>query len=581
MATTTYSDPESGSEGEEEYDHGEESESDSEGEPMGFLDISAEVDDGESDGEKDSEDEGFAFTASASHLFRPSTTAASLEPFDFKDLPTEIRHRIWEWFCPELRARSRLLEFRLVRRPTGVMDFDEPQTWILQDDITLNDSTKALRTLLAVCQESRELALAKVPHALAFDAGPNGDAIVRFNRDKDVIALNGPSMADLAHGDELLLGNFREEVRSFSFPGWKSKDEFDHGGLAYLIRQFTQVDSVFGCMSSGDCRKNQLGWCKSDLVNRQYIQTFEKEPGLGEDLEFYFCWADQRNHPDFAKFQIPSELIGTIPRPIAQACQEKNVTMYPMVVFELESGIRKYNSLPQFNSAECNDDDDDESEEESEEGTDLDEYESDGIDDDPIPELGSDEDDEISIDGEEDGQSATQHSEARFSSPEPDPISRRRKRAPELDSDDSGEADADAPVVKRVRRNRVIDSDDEDEGEGAEPVKQVMVIDEDEDEEDEDGDEDGDEDQGDDDEDESESETEEEPRQLSLAERLNTHRRNNPIEDDEESNDEEDEDDDEEGDDSEPQSENELLDDMAEESGDEDELPEDPFYDPI
>jgi hypothetical protein len=352
------------------------------------------------------------------------------------------------------------------------------------------------------------------------------------------------------------------------------------------------LDSVFFSKSSSKFRKNQLHWCKSELVNRQYLQTFEKEPGLGEDLEVIFCWPDQRNHPDFAKFEIPCEdLIGGIPAPLEQTCQQKNVTTWPMVIFELDSGIRKYNSLPACPSGlwagldgEDDDDDDSNSDQSEEEGTDEDEYESDGIDDEPIEDESADEDDEISIEGEHDGQSA-KHTEANFSSPEPDPADRTRKRGVDVDSSDAG--DDDAPVVKRVRRNQVIDSDDEDEegeggsGEGAEQVKEAGG---DEEEEEDEEDEEGEGDEEDDEDEESESDTEEDAApQLSLAERLNAHRRDNPIEieDDEEDSDVDDDDPDDDDDGSEAQSENALLDDLAEESGDEDELPEDPFYDPI
>ncbi|KAH6889421.1 hypothetical protein B0T10DRAFT_529396 [Thelonectria olida] len=549
-----------GSEEELEHEHDEESESGSEDEHGGYLDVMA-ADGDESEEESEEEEEEEEAHQSRRRGFRSSTTTSAETLFrGFLKLPGELRHRIWEWFCPELKARSRILEFHLARGPMGIEDFDNPdfrQMWIVQDGITLNDSTKAMRTLLAVSKESRSLALGVVPHALEFDGGPNGDSIIRFNRNEDV---------------------------NFALGGWEVKQTFDPDGLAYLIKQFTILDSVFFGKSSSKCRKNQLHWCKSDLVNRHYIQTFEKEPGLGEDMEAVFCWPDQRNHPDFAKFQIPHEdLIGTIPGPTEQTCREKNVKTWPMVIFELDSGIRKYNSLPTYPSeqwanlgAEDNSDSDDDSDQ-SEEGTDVDEYESDGIDDELIEDESADEDDEISIEGEN-GQFATAH----FSSPEPDPVNRRRKR---VDSDSSDAGDDEAPVVKRVRRNQVIDSDDEDEegesggGEGAEQVKGGG--DEEEEEGGEDEEDEGDEEEDDDEESESETEDDEAP-QLSLAERLSAHRRDNPIEieDDEESDvDDDDPEDDDEG--SEAQSENALLDDLAEESGDEDELPEDPFYDPI
>ncbi|KAI5456742.1 hypothetical protein BGZ63DRAFT_366521 [Mariannaea sp. PMI_226] len=515
----------------------------------------------------------------------------------FSRLPLELRHRIWELFCPALTMPSRMFEFQLSRGPRDIEDFSDPnfrQSWLLQDGITLSDHTKPIRTVLAVNRASRKLALRQFPHALDLDAGPEGDGIVRFHRDKDIINLNG-SLTNIGPEDQLSLSNLPEHVKNIVIGGWEDKDAFDPDGLARLVAHFPNLQTLFLCMSGNDCRKSKLNWCKSDMVVQYSVETYEKEPGLGEDLEFIFCFPDHQNHPDFARFQIPEDLLGEIPIPLERTLERMNVKAWPMVLFELESGISKYKSLPEYipipNPQNENSDDsgsEDENEEEDEEGTDLDEYESDGIDDAPIlEEYGSDDEDEISIDGQDDtrggSQSDSDAPEARFSSPEADPVNRTRKRRVIEDSDDEDNAEPDQPAAKRARTSRTVTSDSESDDEDAKHSP-AAVNQENNESATEDGSEDEEEDES-----ESDNEEEEVATRPTLAERLSAHRREHPVDSEDEdedgdgddgsevdSDDDEDDDDDDESDDP---SENALFADMAEEESEEDEVEQYPEYD--
>ncbi|RFN50769.1 sarcoplasmic reticulum histidine-rich calcium-binding protein precursor [Fusarium flagelliforme] len=499
----------------------------------------------------------------------------------FPKLPIELRHRIWELFCPELRARYRVLDFIISYGTTRHPEAASAFVWTVRDGLALEDQTRNLRTVFSVNQDSRAYAKLAFPDSLSIDAG-DGDATVAFNRKSDVILVNGLSFP--AGRNVFHLPGFASEVKNLALGGTDILDNLSSFHVPTLLDQFTQLESFYVSVSSTDCQKSTLGWCTSDLVNHYQTQTYEKQPGLGEDLQFLWCWPDLQRHPDFARYSINRESWDSLPEPLGGTLERRGLKAWPMVAFEYERGLRRFEMLQTLGPDLG--DDTDSSEEESEDddnnGPDLDQYESDGIDDDEIVETYDDSDEEgISLDegsprpgrrlvqkisDEEDEEDEEDGAGANFSDPEPDPdpeepVQRGRKRRVVSDSDDEEEEDV-QPSTKRARV--VADSDDEDD----EPVSQERsnkrsrtVLSDDEDDDEEQG---GvSKEQSDNDnsnsssssEEESEEESDEEdapPKQLSLAERLRLHRQENPVEEDsddassrtadEESEDEEDDD---------------------------------------
>ncbi|EXK34615.1 hypothetical protein FOMG_09998 [Fusarium oxysporum f. sp. melonis 26406] len=488
----------------------------------------------------------------------------------FGRLPSELRNTIWELFCPELCARHRVLDFQISYGTALHPDSASSFVWTVRDGIALGDQTKNLRTVFAVHKESRALASNAFPDSLSIDAG-SGDATVRFNRNSDVVLMNGlscPPGRMVFH-----LPGFASEVKNFALGGPNILDDLSGPDVPALLRQFNQLECFYVNVSSTDCQKSTLGWCTSDLINRYQTQTYEKQPGLGEDLQFLWCWPDLQRHPDFARFQIDRDTWDNLPDPLGSELEQRGLKAWPMVAFEYERGLRRFELLQTLGpdlGDDTSDEDEDDDDNDGNNGPDLDEYESDGIDDDEIVETYDPSDEEgislasgspppapqeISDDEDDEGAGAN------FSSPEPEqeaaPVQRGRKRRVVSDSDDEDEEDVE-PTAKRARMARVVESDDEDD----EPVVQqeqtrqrsrAMVSD------------DEDEDEGgvskeprasDSPSEESEEESDESededapPKKLSLAERLRLHRQENPVDNDSDASsrtaDEESEDDDEE-----------------------------------
>ncbi|KAG5752038.1 hypothetical protein H9Q72_001917 [Fusarium xylarioides] len=486
----------------------------------------------------------------------------------FGRLPSELRNTIWELFCPELCARHRVLDFQISYGTALHPDAASSFVWTVRDGIALGDQTKNLRAVFAVHKESRALAANAFPDSLSIDAG-SGDATVRFNRNSDVVLMNGlscPPGRMVFH-----LPGFASEVKNFALGGPNILDDLSGPDVPALLRQFTQLECFYVNVSSTECQKSTLGWCTSDLINRYQTQTYEKQPGLGEDLQFLWCWPDLQRHPDFARFQIDRDTWDNLPDPLGSELEQRGLKAWPMVAFEYERGFRRFELLqtlgPDLGDDTSDEDDDDDDDDDGNNGPDLDEYESDGIDDDEIVETYDPSDEEgislasgspppapqeISDDEDDDGAGAN------FSSPEPEeeaaPVQRGRKRRVVSDSDDEDEEDVE-PTAKRAR-TRVVESEDEDDEPDApqEQTRQrsraIMSDDEDEDEGGVSKEPHASESPSEESEEESDESEDEDapPKKLSLAERLRLHRQENPVDDDSDASsrtaDEESEDDD-------------------------------------
>jgi len=99
-------------------------------------------------------------------------------------LPSELRLNIWELFCPEITDGEKLtLPFMLVPSCPAYKV-------TITSGTSLKEATNSTRTLLAIHQETRRVALHALPDTLVFRAGRRyGEAVVRFKKERDGIML--------------------------------------------------------------------------------------------------------------------------------------------------------------------------------------------------------------------------------------------------------------------------------------------------------------------------------------------------------------------------------------------------------
>jgi hypothetical protein len=575
----------------------------------GFLDAEAvESDDESRDDSQDADDDD-----EDSPTFHP-----------FGRLPPELRRQIWGFFCREINLKSRLLDIT-VGPPSErhAHTYSWPlgkRPWTARDGRTLDAMTLSTRRLLAVNHESREIALKAFPDALGLDLA-SGDAIVRFNKETDVILLTGYGM-DYHDTGQYHFPEFAKHIRQLAISatlGYNSAAGDSADLKIEFLRQFPNLKRTFFLlenMQHGTPRN--LRWCVPGYVHELFVETMEEAPGVGEDMKMVFCWPNVDEHKTFHDMYRKTH--SSLPEDLDQdELEELGIEPYPMAIFQFDSGLAWYKELqdklaaapPDF-TLELGSSSGDESSEASE----PDEYESDGIDDDPVSELDDHSEDELIPDDitAGSGSPSEEISLGQFSSPEPDSPHAAGKDAPRsngvpqpralkrrivsdseeeddevreprakrvrvgrgavLDSSDDEDVAKEEPApTKRVRSRAVLSDSDESDGgaeTGSKGHNNAPVPSESQDDEEDSGEED---EQSGEEESDSEDEEESTPPPISLAERLRRHRQENPIpasdEENSQTQDESEEDVSDEGDDDSEGG--GLIDDMAGESDEDDE----------
>ncbi|KAI1249695.1 hypothetical protein MGN70_009308 [Eutypa lata] len=469
----------------------------------------------------------------------------------FCRLPIELRQRVWEFFDPDLRAPARVFDVQLVSGlwPSG----------------TLDQQTAPARTLLEVHRESRQMGLKFYPDTLPMQKTLG---YLRYNKDRDIIFLGWMSESmdwNSAHW-ESIAGDLKD-VKNLAFevkPDIHLLEVF--GDLPFHI--FPSLQKVYPCWDACELHTRNLKWCVSDSVHVFHVQTEELQPGLGEDIEFLYCWPNLEKHLEYAEKEIPTDLrLGRN----ANKADKPSIELWPVVLFSHEGGVQRYHRLREKALADPDAAWDSESSSESDDGSsEENEYESDGIDDAPIDESdGFDEgDDDLVVQGSSDDEVEGGSGFAGFSpqgdtmafSGDVEPVGHFSSLEPESPkhgiSDDSDSDEEPARPVKRPRR-QVVSSDSENDS-ADEPVEKAIkqsrppnrragrVVLSDSDNSDEDGD-DGAQTKrkdsrseesdataaGDDSAEESDEEADEDVKKpMSLAERLRLYRSENPVPED-------------------------------------------------
>ncbi|KAG5949443.1 hypothetical protein E4U53_005883 [Claviceps sorghi] len=386
----------------------------------------------------------------------------------FVQLPPELRHQIWHFYCPDLSAKTRVLQFILSPSSAAM---NRPLHYSAKDHISLADQTQTLRAVLSTHRESRRIALLRYPDELRFDAG-SGDAIVRFRKDTDVINLD-----DVELGVEYFLPDFATEIQNLACDpmgtfGLETMDDMSDEMMSVIRDLFPNMRKLYSVTPWDLQRPGALWWCTTDRVHKYMMETYEKSPGLGEDMQWLFCWPDPEGHPEFTRYLVP------------RLCSfekesELGVQVAVIVEFDGKDGVDFYDRLKAYNEEESDvvpadlryitSIDTSHFTDDLDYADDLDEYESEGIDDGDVLEPGDSTEDEDDLLPGEIG---------RFSSPESDgdeatdqadgellPRSPKRK-ATVLDSDEDDVDSGHGPPRKRARQTRlVLDSDDEQERE--------------------------------------------------------------------------------------------------------------------
>ncbi|KAK3903795.1 hypothetical protein C8A05DRAFT_43039 [Staphylotrichum tortipilum] len=439
----------------------------------------ADSDDRDSDGDDDDDIDGGR--PGSSDLDACSETYSFPQ---FARLPFELRHRIWEYFCPDLTAKSRVYWLRLALSPAlrrGV-----PPTFVILEGPFVEQQTRPARTMLAVHHQSRQMALKAFPDSLSI----LGDGIVRFSSARDVVFLDCTDVVRLAVEFPRLPG-FAEHVRNLAIEPAAMCALESRELVASLVDAFGALETLYYMTDPTNHQRRHLRWCLSDPVKHYSLSTFEEQTGLGEDGEHVYCWPDV-NHPDFSKDEIPLEDMADnlrkdgIHGQLIRGATLRGLSVWPMVQFlrddfHLFNNFRAWHgSSPPWDSSSQDSSDDD---------PEPDEYESEGIDDSEISDADSQESDThdlIVLDDDSDDDEGVDGSRSSSRSQSPHPRSQpatidltaddddnlARFSSPEHSSatlrvSDESENESDQPAARTSRRKRprarVVESESEED----------------------------------------------------------------------------------------------------------------------
>ncbi|KAH6637342.1 hypothetical protein F5144DRAFT_570293 [Chaetomium tenue] len=418
----------------------------------------------------------------------------------FKRLPFELRHSIWEFFCPDLTARPRVLWFNLSHHHRR----DGSKYLVPVEGPFLDQQTRPARAMLAVHQESRQLIQRVLPDTLSF----GHDAVLHFNAERDIVQLSSRHSSTVLHLDNTpRLPGFGEHIRHLALD---VVSLFTTGGRTPgPARSFENLQAVYYVTNPFDHKRRHLRWCFSGLANRYVFDTFEEHPGIGEDGQHIYSWPDTRNPGVTDETKVPlALLIDDLLRagyPAGTKFANFNgAPIWPLVTFRWDCHWPRLENLSRGGAPESSIGESSGSETSGEE--EPNEYESEGIDDSIIDDESESSDDDLLVvplvgggssdqSEQEDGSSLVSSSPRpegymqdgtidltadgegdmpRFSSPEP-PSSETLQGS----SDSVHESDSDQPAVRTSRpkrpRARVVDSDSDSDSDDAGPRKRARI----------------------------------------------------------------------------------------------------------
>ncbi|KAM7220284.1 hypothetical protein V8F06_004250 [Rhypophila decipiens] len=222
----------------------------------------------------------------------------------FSRLPIELRHYVWEFFCPALAARSRVYEF--IYWPGKVSSFGGRETAEFRITENLKAQTRELRIVMAVHRESRYFAQRRLPDTLQF--GPRQGYELPFNKVNDVIFIHTGACAGLSVDAENpceLLEGVSDQIHNLAFDYDLFSDY--RPPLTEILCAFPNLQRTFVYMEHSGIDIRELKWCVSDMANFCQWEV-ENNSVYGKDyMRRHWAWPDlttQRGR-EYASTQVP------------------------------------------------------------------------------------------------------------------------------------------------------------------------------------------------------------------------------------------------------------------------------------
>lgn len=394
----------------------------------------------------------------------------------FCRLPIELRHRVWDFFDPYMRTPARVFDINVVERRGSL------EAWAAA---SLEQQTAPARAVLSTHHESRALALRFYPDTAVLS---HRAITIPYHKTRDIIRITGPWHLHLhTPWDDDVVRTFAN-ITQLAFEDNYAADHIFGGEIVRLVLEsplvasFPALKATYLCSEAEQFTAHDLHWCFLDSSHHFYMETEEEDIGVGEDLQYMYCWPEitaEVERKPLERSGGEEDIDDADANPLTLHSKDGG-KLLRMVLFSFESGLRRFDKMKRAvdsGGIEEYQSSDEESDIDSEEN----EYESEGIDDSVIEVESGDSDseddlllpqaspneDESSFGGfspleREDPHLSTsaKGATAEFSSLEPE-----SPKGPTVDGSDSDNA----RPRKAMRGKRRILADSEEESEDTEP----------------------------------------------------------------------------------------------------------------
>lgn len=241
-------------------------------EETGFLDLEAS----EASSGIDDDD--------SSYLGEATTTT---DPFHkFMSLPLELQEMVWKDFCPDLTTNPRVFSIMFVR----------PEHVVLGPGV--ENRIQPMQTLLAVDRRTRALILKYSPHRIETPYG-----IVPCHMDRDILLIDWvfrePGVLPNNHWPSVV-SVLANGIRNLAF----DKQFLGPGHDVVFIerlRALPNLENIFLTWDAESLPTKDLTWCVGDKAHEYQAISQESENEYGNPGPEYlsiYCWPDPQKHDD-------------------------------------------------------------------------------------------------------------------------------------------------------------------------------------------------------------------------------------------------------------------------------------------
>lgn len=260
----------------------------------------------------------------------------AVTPFDrfshFSLLPPEIKCLIWHEFCPELKLASRL--FQLFINDIGDIDDwrGRQHPFPLEPMPSLSHTTRNMRAVLAIDQNSRNFATTFLPDTLPIKSEfcQNKRGIIRLNCKTDVVELPRGVFRQQNLERKYLPKAYLERVVNIAFRVGASASVSEEAvaGFEGRLGQFRKLKRVYYVLNSEFFTTRRMRWAASTECNAQLLTSGQDE------WPIIHCWPGCNQ-------VTPAKLTGRARR-LRPVSRKQEWELLPLVAFSDRFGWDQY-----------------------------------------------------------------------------------------------------------------------------------------------------------------------------------------------------------------------------------------------